>query len=56
VGNAAGGAFGVTEQGVLDDRAYALIDTERGKVVSAKSHEPVSGTYLPFTRSADEQE
>jgi uncharacterized protein len=27
----------VTEQGVLGDRAYALIDGETGKVVSAKS-------------------
>jgi uncharacterized protein len=27
----------VTEQGVLGDRAYALIDAETGKVVSAKS-------------------
>lgn len=28
---------GVTERGVLGDRAYALIDTDTGKVVSAKS-------------------
>ena len=27
----------VTERGVLGDRAYALIDTDTGKVVSAKS-------------------
>src|SRR6185369_7355714 len=27
----------VTERGVLGDRAYALIDAETGKVVSAKS-------------------
>ena len=27
----------VTEQGVLGDRVYALIDAETGKVVSAKS-------------------
>jgi uncharacterized protein YcbX len=27
----------VTEQGVLGDRTYALIDAETGKVVSAKS-------------------
>ena len=27
----------VTEQGILGDRAYALIETDTGKVVSAKS-------------------
>ena len=27
----------ITERGVLGDRAYALIDTDTGRVVSAKS-------------------
>jgi uncharacterized protein YcbX len=27
----------VTERGVLGDRAYALVDTDTGRVVSAKS-------------------
>ncbi len=31
------GASGITERGLLGDRAYALVDTSTGKVASAKN-------------------
>jgi len=43
----------VIERGILGDRAYALVDTETGKVVSAKNPKKWPSMFLSYSRYID---
>jgi hypothetical protein len=43
----------VIERGILGDRAYALVDTETGKVVSAKNPKKWPNMFLSYSRYID---